>query len=76
MLPLTYFYRCDELCRKLDTEEHSGFMAMANLRIGMIYDLQKKREHAVSQYKKVLKIKKFEHSHDSAKKYLKEPFTQ
>lgn len=73
---LKYFYQCDELCRKLDTEETSGFMAMANLRIGMIYDIQKKREYAVIQYKKVLKIKKFEDSHDAARKYLKEPLTQ
>ncbi len=73
---LNYLYRCDELCRKLDAEENSGFMAMSNLRIGMIYDVQKKRKHAISQYKKVLKIKKFENSHDSAQKYLKEPFLQ
>jgi len=73
---LKYFYQCDELCRTLDSEEPSGFMAMTNLRIGMIYDLQKKRKYAVMQYQKVLKMKKFESSHEIGQKYLKEPFAQ
>lgn len=73
---LKYLYQCDELSRTLDNEEPSGFMVMANLRIGMIYDIQKKRTLAISQYQKVLKLKKFESSHDAARKYLKEPFLQ
>jgi tetratricopeptide (TPR) repeat protein len=68
------FYRCDELSRKLDKEEHTGFMVMANLRIGMIYDLQGKRDLALKQYDKVLGMKDFQKSHDEAERYQKTPY--
>jgi tetratricopeptide (TPR) repeat protein len=70
---LQNFYRCDELSRPLDKNGESGFMSMANLKVGMIFDLQKKRNYAVEQYKKVLRMKNFESSHDLADKYLKTP---
>ncbi|HXX65320.1 MAG TPA: tetratricopeptide repeat protein, partial [Bacteroidota bacterium] len=54
---LTHFYRCDELSRALDRNEASGFMAMANLKTGMIYDLQGKRDLAIVQYEKVMSMK-------------------
>ena len=34
MRPSTHLYRCDELSRQLDVKEPSGFMTMANLKIG------------------------------------------
>jgi len=49
---------------------------MANLRIGMIFDIQKKRTYAVMQYQKVLQLKKFENSHDLAQQYIKSPYIQ
>jgi tetratricopeptide (TPR) repeat protein len=67
-------YRCDELSRNLDKEEHTGFMVMANLRIGMIYDLQGKRELALKQYDKVLGMKDFQKSHEEAERYQKSPY--
>jgi tetratricopeptide (TPR) repeat protein len=73
---LKLFYRCDELSRKLDREGPSGFMAMANLYIGMIYDLQQKRSLAIAQYQKVLRMKEFENSHQEAQRYLKQPYAQ
>ncbi len=73
---LKYFYQCDELCRTVDKWEPSPFMTMANLRIGMIYDVQKKRNHAVQQYQKVQKLKKFENSLELADQYLKRPYVQ
>jgi len=73
---LKYFYQCDELCRILDKEEVSGFMTLTNLRIGMIYDVQKKRKYAILQYQKVQRLKKFENSHDLASQYLKTPYVQ
>ncbi|MDD8018751.1 MAG: DUF3808 domain-containing protein [Bacteroidota bacterium] len=72
---LKYLYQCDELSRVLDKKEQSGFMTMTNLKIGMIYDAQMKREFAVKQYQKVLDLKKFESSHELAQKYLKTPYT-
>ena len=73
---LKYFYQCDELCRTVDKWEPSPFMTMANLRIGIIYDVQKKRNHAVQQYQKVQKLKKFENSLELADQYLKRPYVQ
>lgn len=73
---LKYFYQCDKLCRTLDKREASGFMALTNLRIGMIYDIQKKRNYAVMQYQKVREMKNFENSRELAQQYLKEPYKQ
>lgn len=71
---LKYFYSCDELSRILDQDDGSPFMTMTNLRIGMIYDIQKKRNYAVMQYQKVQKMKKFENSYELAQQYLKNPY--
>jgi hypothetical protein len=71
---LTYFYRSDEISRALDIGELSGFMVMTNLKIGMIYDLQGKRELAVVQYKKVLDMKNFMDAHKQAEQYIKSPY--
>ena len=68
-------YKSDELSRKLDKDEASGFMSLANLIVGMIYDAQGKRQYAVKQYNKVLTMKEYESSHRDAKKYLEKPYT-
>ncbi|HEY4613174.1 MAG TPA: hypothetical protein VII11_09345 [Bacteroidota bacterium] len=73
---LRQFLRCDELSQTLDKGETSGFMTMANLHIGMIYDFQKKRSLAIMQYQKVLKMKVFENSHKDARRYLNKPYTR
>lgn len=71
---LQYFYQCDEVSRQIDKKEPSPFMAMTNLRIGMIYDVQKKRNYAIMQYQKVQRMKPFENSHELAQQYLKIPY--
>ncbi|MCU0452608.1 MAG: tetratricopeptide repeat protein [Bacteroidetes bacterium] len=71
---LKHFYRCDEMSRTLDREGPSGFMVMANLQIGMIYDLQGKRTYATRQYQKVLGMKDYEGAHSSVRNYLKKPY--
>jgi tetratricopeptide (TPR) repeat protein len=73
-LALKSLYKCDELCRKLDKDEPSGFMSLTNLLIGMAYDAQGKRQDAIQQYKKVLEIKEYENSQNDAKKFLKQPY--
>ena len=65
------FYHCDEISRDLDKNGESGFMVMANLKIGFIYDIQSSRDLAVQQYRKVLAMKKFENSYDQAEQYIK-----
>jgi tetratricopeptide (TPR) repeat protein len=71
---LPFLYKCDEISRKLDKDETSGFMSMANLLIGMIYDSQGKRPYALQQYNKVLVMKDYENSHREANKYISQPY--
>jgi len=71
---LRHYYKTDELSRSLDKDGPSGFMIMSNLRVGMIYDLQSKREYAIKQYNKVLDMKDYQDSHKTAGKYLKTPY--
>jgi tetratricopeptide (TPR) repeat protein len=70
---LQHFYRCDQLSRQLDQQEPSGFMVMANLKVGNIYDIQGKRDLALSEYHKVLAMKEYKDSHSQAESYLKNP---
>lgn len=72
---LRHFYECDRLSRTLDRKEQSGFMISANLRVGMIYDLQKRRALALRQYEKVEVMRDYEGSRDMARRYRKEPFS-
>ena len=69
------FYRCDELSRTLDREGASGFMVMANLKIGMMYDIQSKRDLALQQYNKVLKMNDYQNAHQQAEQFIKTPCT-
>lgn len=73
---LQNFYKCDELSRKIDKESASGFMSMANLTIGLIYDLQKKRDLALAQYQKVLAMKEYENTHKDARRFIEKPYTK
>lgn len=73
-LALKHFRRCDQLSRVLDKDEASGFMVMANLKVGHIYDLQAKRESAVAQYRKVLEMKEYRDSYKQARQFLKSPY--
>jgi tetratricopeptide (TPR) repeat protein len=73
---LQSFYKCDELSRSLDIGEQSGFMVNSNLRIGMIYDIQKKRDLAIKQYNKVLNMTLYQNSQELARQYLKKPYGQ
>ena len=71
---LVHFYRCDELSRTIDAEKWTGFMTLANLKIGMIYDLQGKRDLALRQYEKVLEMKDVQSAHDQARRYQTSPY--
>jgi len=64
----------DSLSKIVDKDGASGFMSLTDLMIGMIYDMQNKREAAIEQYKKVLDMKEFENSHRDAEQYLQQPY--
>jgi len=72
---LSHFFRCDSMSRELDTRGPSGFMVMANLKAGNIYDILGKRELAVAQYNKVLSMKEYLDSHSQAVQHLKSAAT-
>ena len=73
---LKEFYRCDELSRSLDRDEASGFMSMANLRIGEVYDLQGRRALALEQYRKVDAMTNYQDSRANAERFLAAPYTR
>ncbi len=73
---LKHFLRCDELSRTLDQDGPSGFMVLANLKMGNIYDALARRDLALLQYRKVLKMKEFKDSHELAEQYIKTPFSR
>ncbi len=72
-LALKYFYKCDEGNRFLDSDE-TGFLVMVNLKIGNIYDIQGKRDLAITQYNKVLGWGDRQNSHELAKQYIAKPY--
>ncbi|MBU1298179.1 MAG: hypothetical protein KKF20_01780 [Bacteroidetes bacterium] len=73
---LKNFYKCDELSRSLDMGDQSGFMVLTNLKIGMIYDLQSKRDLAIKQYNKVLNMTAYQNSREQARQFIKKSYGQ
>jgi tetratricopeptide (TPR) repeat protein len=73
---LQNLYRCDEISRGIDKSGASGFMSMANLTIGLVYDLQKKRGSALAQYQKVLDMNEYENTHKDAHRFMEKPYTR
>ncbi|MEX1139264.1 MAG: hypothetical protein WEF53_08005 [Bacteroidota bacterium] len=71
---LVNFQWCEELSKQLDTDGASGFYSMASLNIGMIYDLQQRRQEAIAKYRAVLKMRKFENTHRDAQTYIEQPY--
>jgi tetratricopeptide (TPR) repeat protein len=65
---------CEAISQKLDKDGESGFMVMAALKLGFVYDLEMKRDLALVQYNKVLGMKKFENSYDQAEQFIKTPY--
>lgn len=71
---LQHFFRCDELSRRVDQDGPSGFMVLANLKAGMACDALGRREDALRQYSKVLRMKEYQNSHELAERYLETPW--
>lgn len=70
-----FFQMCADISEQVDTKEESGFWINAMLYLGMINDQLGNRSEAVEYYEKLLDMREYLNSHDLAKKYLKEPFT-
>ncbi|MDX9759566.1 MAG: tetratricopeptide repeat protein [Bacteroidota bacterium] len=70
---MRYLVECDKISRTLD-DDPSGFMIMANLRMGQVHDMMVQRSYAVKQYDKVLRMPDYNGSHDLAKKYKRSAY--
>ncbi len=71
---IIYFKECANLSKQIDVKETSGFLINSYLYLGMLYDLQGKRERAVEYYKKTLDLKDYNNSRFYAQEYLKTPY--
>ncbi|MHB8336140.1 MAG: tetratricopeptide repeat protein [Ignavibacteriaceae bacterium] len=71
---IVYFKECANLSKQIDLKETSGFLSNSYLYLGMIYDLQSKREKAIEYYKKTLHLKDYNNSRALAENYLKSPY--
>jgi tetratricopeptide (TPR) repeat protein len=68
-----HFKECEKISKEID-EEESGFLINAVLYLGMIYDLQGKRNEAIKKYEDVLDMDEYANSHKLAESYLESPF--
>ncbi|MDA2934998.1 hypothetical protein MYX82_11745 [Acidobacteria bacterium AH-259-D05] len=50
--------------------------ALSHLRAGQIFDLQGKRDEAITRYKQVLRYEDFEDSRDQARKFIEDPYRE
>lgn len=75
-LALQHFKECEQISRKVDDDEESGFLINAVLYLGEIYDLKGERNRAIQNYEEVLDFREFGNSHDRAEEYLEKPYKQ
>lgn len=75
-LALQHFKECEQISRKVDDDEESGFLINAVLYLGEIYDLKGERNKAIQNYEEVLDFREFGNSHDRAEEYLENPYRQ
>ncbi|HEX2867682.1 MAG TPA: tetratricopeptide repeat protein [Ignavibacteriales bacterium] len=71
---IVYFQECENVSRKLDKDEASGFLVNSLLYLGNLYDQKGDRDKAVKYYKEVLDVKEFGQSHKLAEGYMQKPF--
>lgn len=71
---IIYFKECANLSKQIDIKENSGFLNNSYLYLGMIHDLQGKRDKAIEYYKKTLLLKDYNNSRSLAENYLKSPY--
>ena len=68
------FQKTADISRAIDKDGESGFMVLATLKKGFIFDIEQRRTLAVAEYNKVLGMKKFENSYEQAEEFIKTPY--
>ena len=71
-----YFKECENISRKVDDDEESGFLINTVLYLGEIHDLKGERDKAIKNYEEVLDFREFGNSHDRAEEYMENPYRQ
>jgi len=70
-----YINACIKLSEELEKEDTS-FKVWAYLYRGMMYDVKGDRKRAIDDYNKVISMEEFQNSHQEAKRYLANPYSQ
>lgn len=70
-----YFSRIDALGSNLEREGDQGYVALANLFLGMTCDLQGKRDQALVRYRRVKTLRDQGGSRELADQYLQVPYS-
>lgn len=73
---LQHFRLCEQISRRVDDDEESGFLINAVLYQGEIYDLKGERDNAIKNYEEVLDFREFGNSYERAEEYLENPFNK
>jgi tetratricopeptide (TPR) repeat protein len=63
-----------EQSKRIDDDDESAWIVLANLKLGNAYDLAKRRNDAVRQYKKVISMDDHSNSHQKARGFLDKPY--
>lgn len=73
-LALKHFQISENISRRIDEDEESGFLINTVLYMGEIYDLQGNREEAIKMYEEVLDFREYNDSYERAEDYLETPY--
>ena len=71
---LVHLKKCEQVSRKIDKEEESGFLINAVLYQGEIHDIIGDRNKAIKYYEEVLDFREFGNSHERADEFLENPY--
>ncbi|HZW38556.1 MAG TPA: tetratricopeptide repeat protein [Ignavibacteriaceae bacterium] len=69
-----FFETCENLSRKIDKNEESGFLINTALYLGMLNDQLGNRDKAKDYYNELLDMREYGRSHTLAKQYLETPY--
>lgn len=73
---LDHYAAVIEYSNELDTDNQSGFIILATLRTGMIYDALEQRETALEYYRKVRSMDDYQGSRNLADRYMQNPYNR
>jgi tetratricopeptide (TPR) repeat protein len=67
---LTYFELCENISKKIDEDEESGFLINAALYLAKFYERKKELTRALEKYEEVLDYREYKNSHYKAERAI------